>query len=326
VNAAYASMLAADRWPGALTAEEESLHAHSFAQLTRGQFKQLLAIGERVALPRGTELTREHEPCDYLYFVVSGSAKLYLMSTYAADIEAGGFVNDVAFQQGDGAGAYGSVLVSSAGRSHSARISPRASSSAQCPLTAQRCVCAAGEQHRLRRHRVAARRARRVSALAARHGAQSQPCPRGDTGEAPRLTECRTLTTASVPAHTVPALSTACVHCSHCGMCAVCCYLIWQVKGLLMQREAALAHAKSSQVKSGAAAHEGEQTHTPQERERQQQQAATAETPSNRRSTSRLRMTTSELHIKEEPLARRCLLGGTVVDSVRGGVGSAGRS
>lgn len=38
----------------------------------------------------------------------------YLDSTYAADIEAGGFVNDVAFQQGTDAGAYGTVLVSSA--------------------------------------------------------------------------------------------------------------------------------------------------------------------------------------------------------------------
>lgn len=75
VNAAFAANLAADRW-GSLNEEEEKLHTESFPQLTRGQFKQLLAIGERVELPRGSMLTTEEEHCEFLYFLVDGTAKL----------------------------------------------------------------------------------------------------------------------------------------------------------------------------------------------------------------------------------------------------------
>jgi len=49
---------------------------------------------------------------------VSGCAKLYLHGTFAANIEQGGFVNDVAFQQGVDAGAYGTVVVSNAEGCH----------------------------------------------------------------------------------------------------------------------------------------------------------------------------------------------------------------
>ena len=114
VNVVAASSLAADRWPGALSAEEEELHAQNFAQLTRGQMKQLLALGERVHLARGEELTREGDVSEHLYFLVSGRAKLFLHGRFAANIETGGFVNDVAFQQGKDVGAYGTVVVSSA--------------------------------------------------------------------------------------------------------------------------------------------------------------------------------------------------------------------
>ena len=112
VNAFAASKLAADRFPSSLSEEEEELHASSFPQLTKGQFKQLLEMGERVVLPRDTVLTREADRCEYLYFLKSGRAKLYLHDTYYADIGAGGFVNDVAFQQGPDVGAYGTVICS----------------------------------------------------------------------------------------------------------------------------------------------------------------------------------------------------------------------
>jgi len=48
--------------------------------------------------------------CGQLYYLVRGRCKLFLRSSYAADIDAGGFVNDVAFQQGEGASAYGTVV------------------------------------------------------------------------------------------------------------------------------------------------------------------------------------------------------------------------
>jgi len=114
VNVFYCVSLAMDRWPGELTAEEARLHAENFPQLSRGQLKQLLALGDRTNLPRGTEVTREGERCEHLIFIVGGRCKLYLHGTFAADIEAGGFINDVAFQQGIEAGAYGTVVVSSA--------------------------------------------------------------------------------------------------------------------------------------------------------------------------------------------------------------------
>jgi len=114
VNAAAAFGLAADRWPGSLSEDDERLYTTNFSQLTRGQFKMLMERGEQTSFPRGTELTREGEPSEYLYFLVSGRARLYHHNILAANIEAGGFVNDVAFQLGPEAGAYGTVVVSSA--------------------------------------------------------------------------------------------------------------------------------------------------------------------------------------------------------------------
>ena len=64
VNAANASAIAADRWPGTLTPEEVELHQRHFNKLTPGEFKQLLDLAERRTLPHGQELTREsvHAP------------------------------------------------------------------------------------------------------------------------------------------------------------------------------------------------------------------------------------------------------------------------
>ena len=64
VNAANASAIAADRWPGKLTPEEVELHQRHFNKLTPGEFKQLLDLAERRTLPHGQELTREsvHAP------------------------------------------------------------------------------------------------------------------------------------------------------------------------------------------------------------------------------------------------------------------------
>ena len=191
VNAANASAIAADRWPGTLTPDEVELHQRHFNKLTPGEFKQLLDLAERRTLPHGQELTRESvhapraaRPCSTAPAHASSSPPPYhppqpqpapwpgavrpallhrkwpvqalsakrapqqdrveiarsqpqlrsqhrpLDSTldappelspapspgvhstsacartqaYAADVDAGGFVNDVAFQQGEGAG------------------------------------------------------------------------------------------------------------------------------------------------------------------------------------------------------------------------------
>jgi len=124
LNAGAAAMLIADRWCGTLSDEEEVLYDEHFSMLTRGQFRQLLALEgtreERFA--DGTRLTAEGEPCDRLYFVVAGECKLYLSGAFAKTLDEGSFVNDVAFQRGgsgdgdgraaDDAGAYGTVVTS----------------------------------------------------------------------------------------------------------------------------------------------------------------------------------------------------------------------
>ena len=113
VNAANASAIAADRWPGTLAPEEVELHQRQFNKLTPGEFKQLLDLAERRTLPQGQELTREsvhallaarpllthraplhpspsphlgQEPCDQLYYIVSGRCKLYLRNVRRSEI------------------------------------------------------------------------------------------------------------------------------------------------------------------------------------------------------------------------------------------------
>ena len=145
VNAVAAGMLIMDRYAPSLTDAQhrdgEDLYAENFATiLTRGQFYQLLSLSRRERIPAGTHLTRENKPCDLLYFIVSGQALVYHGKTddndgtdgnnsthhhsnnnrrrnsrpaqSIATIEQGGFVNDVAFQQGPHVGAYGTIITS----------------------------------------------------------------------------------------------------------------------------------------------------------------------------------------------------------------------
>lgn len=111
VNLGAACYLIADSMPGTLSEEEEELYGEHFPMLTRGQFKQILSLGTtRTDLPDGYRLTVEGVHTDNIYLMTKGHSKLYFRNTYAATIDEGGFVNDVAFQQGDGATAYGTVV------------------------------------------------------------------------------------------------------------------------------------------------------------------------------------------------------------------------
>jgi CRP-like cAMP-binding protein len=113
VNAGAACMLAADRWCPPLSEEDETLYLEQFPTLTRSQFYQLLSLGTiQENIPDGRVLTVEGEVCENLYFVQKGRAKVYHRTAFAANIDKGGFVNDVAFQIGEGAGAYGTVITS----------------------------------------------------------------------------------------------------------------------------------------------------------------------------------------------------------------------
>lgn len=110
VNAAYAAQLYAERWPSGLTEDDLELHQQHFDRLSRREFKELLELAERRTLPDGAVLTREREQGKPLYFVERGQAYISYEGDHVASIGRGGFVNDVAFQQGPSAGAYGTVV------------------------------------------------------------------------------------------------------------------------------------------------------------------------------------------------------------------------
>ena len=109
VNAMMAARIAMERWPPGMTDADVKLRSAFFDRLTPAQFKLVLELGERQELPHGTVLTREKAPCAQLYFVEGGEASLALGGEHVATIFRGGFINDVAFQQGEGAGAYGTA-------------------------------------------------------------------------------------------------------------------------------------------------------------------------------------------------------------------------
>eukprot|EP00339_Tiarina_fusa_P013707 CAMPEP_0117081432 /NCGR_PEP_ID=MMETSP0472-20121206/57391_1 /TAXON_ID=693140 ORGANISM="Tiarina fusus, Strain LIS" /NCGR_SAMPLE_ID=MMETSP0472 /ASSEMBLY_ACC=CAM_ASM_000603 /LENGTH=432 /DNA_ID=CAMNT_0004809353 /DNA_START=217 /DNA_END=1515 /DNA_ORIENTATION=+ len=100
VNAVAATVLAMDRWGTALSEEESVLYEQHFSSaLTKGQFSQLLQLATKECVQDETILTTEGQVCPNLYFLLEGQAKVYHNMTYAANIDQGGFVNDIAFQQ-----------------------------------------------------------------------------------------------------------------------------------------------------------------------------------------------------------------------------------
>jgi CRP-like cAMP-binding protein len=80
-------------------------------------------MSRQETIPDGTALTTEGQVSPFLYFILEGQAKVYHNKTFAAFVDQGGFVNDVAFQQTQsqqkkqqhssirqGEGAYGTVV------------------------------------------------------------------------------------------------------------------------------------------------------------------------------------------------------------------------
>ena len=109
VNAAMALQLAHERWPG-LTEDEQLLHSAFFHRMTPKQFKRLLELGEHVTLRDGATVTMQQQHCDRLYFIERGITNLSVNGERVAEIGRGGFVNDVAFVQGDKSGSYGTCV------------------------------------------------------------------------------------------------------------------------------------------------------------------------------------------------------------------------
>ena len=113
LNAGAAYLLLQDQYMAPLTDEQQELHKTNFAKLTPGQCYQLLSLGTWKDMKDQTILTLEGVPCSELYFIYQGQAKVYHHRDFVANIGAGGFVNDVAFQRGGEVGtvgAYGTVI------------------------------------------------------------------------------------------------------------------------------------------------------------------------------------------------------------------------
>ena len=110
VNFGMAVLIARERYPSGLTEQDEVLRSAFFDRLTPGDFVRLLALGERRELADGTTVTVQGKHCENLIFVERGIATLAVDGKHVANLERGGFINDVAFQQGAGAGAYGTVV------------------------------------------------------------------------------------------------------------------------------------------------------------------------------------------------------------------------
>lgn len=102
VNTCAASMLFMDEWIGALLSDEElSLYEKHFKEegLTKGQFYNLIRMSRKQHIKDGKLLTQEGRCSPNLYFLCEGRAKVFHNGSFAAYIDEGGFVNDVAFQQ-----------------------------------------------------------------------------------------------------------------------------------------------------------------------------------------------------------------------------------
>jgi len=101
VNAGAAMLLFADQWIGALLSDDEmALYERHFRDgLTPGQFYYLVKLATTKEIEDMSILTKEGYVSPNLYFIEKGQAKVYLNGTFAAYIDEGGFVNDVAFQQ-----------------------------------------------------------------------------------------------------------------------------------------------------------------------------------------------------------------------------------
>jgi CRP-like cAMP-binding protein len=103
VNAGAALLLFSEEWIGALLSEEElALYEEHFKDddgLTKGQFYYLMKMSKQEHIKDGSVLTQEGRPSPNLYFIHTGKAKVFHHNAFAAYIDEGGFVNDVAFQQ-----------------------------------------------------------------------------------------------------------------------------------------------------------------------------------------------------------------------------------
>jgi CRP-like cAMP-binding protein/uncharacterized membrane protein (Fun14 family) len=103
VNAGAALLLFMDEWIGFLLSEEElALYEEHFKDddgLTKGQFYYLMKMSKQEHIKDGSVLTQEGRVSPNLYFIHTGKAKVFHHNAFAAYIDEGGFVNDVAFQQ-----------------------------------------------------------------------------------------------------------------------------------------------------------------------------------------------------------------------------------
>lgn len=118
VNAGAAMLLFMDEFVGQLLSEKELVLYEEYFKddnLTKGQFYYLMKLAKKKRVEDGNILTEEGQASTNICFIVKGKAKVYHHGYFAAYIDEGGFVNDVAFhlkQLADVAvdGSYGTVI------------------------------------------------------------------------------------------------------------------------------------------------------------------------------------------------------------------------
>jgi len=102
INTGAAIFLLMDEWVGALLSDDElALYEEHFKYdgLTEGQFYYLIKLSKQQHIKDESILTQEGRASPNLYFIQKGQAKVFHHGAFAACIDEGGFVNDVAFQQ-----------------------------------------------------------------------------------------------------------------------------------------------------------------------------------------------------------------------------------
>ena len=100
VNLVMATMLIVEQLPPSFTDEEEELHVQHFAPLSLTSFRALMDIGTRRTYNDGDVLTVANQPCDTLFFIVSGKASMTNASgKHISKLQRGAFPNCMSFQR-----------------------------------------------------------------------------------------------------------------------------------------------------------------------------------------------------------------------------------
>jgi len=97
INVVQLILLARARLRVRMSEEEKTLHSSIFGKLERVDFSRILAVGDFLELPEGTELTHQNCAVENVHLLLSGHARVIVDSTVIAGLSAGDFVGEMAY-------------------------------------------------------------------------------------------------------------------------------------------------------------------------------------------------------------------------------------